>query len=353
MMHFGVSAKNEKPAVADHDGTDTFVRPAQATTPSRLRPRLLDEFRTVLRRKHYSLRTEEAYLDWTRRFIRFHGRRHPGELGETEVATFLSHLAVEGQVAASTQNQALSALLFLYREVLKQPLERIENVAPVRRPAKLPTVLNREEVREVLSALPGAHRLIGELLYGSGLRLLECLRLRVKDIDFRALQITIRDAKGGRDRVTMLPLSSVPALRAQWESAQAIYLADLRAGLAGVWLPEALVRKYPQAPREWAWQWVFPAEKLSVDPRSGRKRRHHVHERALQYAVKTAARKARLAKPVSPHTFRHSFATHLLEAGYDIRTVQELLGHKNVATTMIYTHVLNRPGVLPVRSPLD
>lgn len=330
------------------DGPSAVLPPAA--------PRLLDCVRAVLRRKHYSLRTEEAYLDWIRRFVRFYGsKRHPATMAEADVATFLTHLAVEGKVAASTQNQALSALLFLYRDVLKQPLGRIKDIAPVRRPARLPTVLSREEVRAVLAQLDdsSSYRLMGDLLYGAGLRLLECLRLRVKDVDLATLQIMVREPKGGRDRVTMLPVSCAAALREHLEAVKSAYVADLQEGIAGVWLPEALARKFPKAAREWAWMWVFPAEKMSRDPRSGAMRRHHIHERNLQNAVRTAARRAGLPKPVTPHTFRHSFATHLLEAGYDIRTVQELLGHKDVATTMIYTHVLNRPGVLAVRSPLD
>ncbi len=317
------------------------------------KPRLLDQIRAVVRRKHYSLRTEEAYCGWTRRFILFHGKRHPRELTERHVAAFLTHLATEDNVAASTQNQALSALLFLYAEVLQNPLERIKDIAPAKRPARLPTVLTQVEARALIDAIAEDYRLAAELLYGAGLRLLECLRLRVKDVELARLQITVREAKGGRDRMTMLPVSTVPRLRAQLERARALHREDLKAGGGEVWLPGALARKYPRAAREWGWQWIFPARQLSVDPRSGDKRRQHVGEKNLQNAVKAAAARAGLVKRVSPHTLRHSFATHLLEAGYDIRTVQELLGHKDVATTMIYTHVLNRPGVLPVRSPLD
>ena len=262
------------------------------------------------------------------------------------------HLAVVGKVAASTQNQALSALLFLYKEVLGMPLEWIGGVERAKQPKRLPVVLGREEARAVLAGLPVEYRLMGELLYGAGLRLLECLRLRVKDLDFAYLQITVRDGKGARDRVTLLPVSLVPGLRAQLEKVRALHEADLAGGGGAVWMPEALERKYPRAAREWGWQWVFPAGKVSLDPRSGVVRRHHVHEKNLQNAVGRAVRMAGVAKPASCHSFRHSFATHLLEAGYDIRTVQELLGHRDVSTTMIYTHVLNRPG-LGVRSPLD
>ena len=316
------------------------------------KPKLLDEVRAVLRRKHYSLRTEEAYVDWIRRFILHHKKRHPREMNVAEVGAFLTHLAVERNVAASTQNQALSALLFLYKEVLGAPLEWIEGVERAKKPKRLPVVLTREEARAVLAALPEEYRLMGELLYGAGLRLLECLRLRVKDLGFAYFQITVRDGKGGRDRVTLLPVSLVPGLRAHLEGVRRVHEGDRAAGGGAVWMPEALERKYPRAAREWGWQWVFPAAKVSRDPRSEAVRRHHVHEKNLQNAVGRAVRAAGVVKPASCHSFRHSFATHLLEAGYDIRTVQELLGHRDVSTTMIYTHVLNRPG-LGVRSPLE
>jgi len=315
-------------------------------------PKLLDEVRAILRFKHYSLRTEEAYVDWIRRFILFHGKRHPREMGAEEVRAFLTDLATVRNVAAATQNQALSAILFLYQQVIKQDLGWIEGVERAKKPQRLPVVLSREEARKVLAAVPEDYRLMAEILYGSGLRLMECLRLRVKDLDFGCQQITVRDGKGQKDRVTMLPASLAPALQGHLERVRELHRTDLAEGFGRVWLPNALERKYPQAPAEWGWQWVFPAERISSDPRTGAKRRHHVHEKNLQNAVKTATRIVDLAKPASPHSFRHSFATHLLEAGYDIRTVQELLGHKDVSTTMIYTHVLNRPG-LAVRSPLD
>ena len=316
------------------------------------KPKLLDQVRQLLRLRHYSLRTEEAYVAWIRRYILFHGKRHPAELAETEVSAFLSALAVEGRVAASTQNQALSALLFLYKEVLQRELAFIGGVVRVKRPPKLPVVLAPAEVRAVLAQLDGQYHLMAELLYGSGLRLLECLRLRVKDVDFQYLYIVVRDSKGGRDRRTMLPISLVPALRIHLDEVKRRHDVDLAEGFGTVHLPGALERKKPNASREWAWQYVFPAAKRSVDPRTGLEQRHHVSEKNLQNAVKSGVRAARINKAASCHTFRHSFATHLLENGHDIRTVQELLGHKDVSTTMIYTHVLNKPGI-GVRSPLD
>jgi len=316
------------------------------------KPKLLDQIRQLMRLRHYSLRTEEAYVGWIRRYILFHGKRHPRDLAESDIAGFLSSLAVKGQVAASTQNQALNALLFLYKEVLRRELGFIGETVRVKRPAKLPVVLSRAEVRAVLEHLPGQYRLMGQLLYGSGLRLLECLRLRVKDVDLQYLHITVREPKGGKERKTMLPVSLAPALREHLENVRQRHQDDLAAGFGAVYLPGALERKLPGASREWAWQYVFPAERRSIDPRTGFERRHHVNEKNLQNAVKAAVRKARLSKAASCHTFRHSFATHLLENGHDIRTVQELLGHKDVSTTMVYTHVLNRPGI-GVKSPLD
>jgi integron integrase len=315
-------------------------------------PKLLDRVRWHLRVKHYSLRTEQSYLDWIRRFILFHQKRHPNEMGEKEIAAFLTHLAVNRFVAASTQNQALSALLFLFQQVLDRKLDFIPGVERVRRPAKLPVVLTRSEVRSVLAHLHPAYKLVAELLYGSGLRLMEAVRLRIKDIDFGYSQITVREAKGLRERVTILPARLKEPLRAHLEHVKQLQETDLRRGAGAVFLPSALCRKYPGAARAWPWQYVFPATKLSVDPRTGETRRHHLPEKNLQNAVKLAVRAAGITKPATCHTFRHSFATHLLEDGYDIRTVQELLGHKDVSTTMIYTHVLNKPG-LGVRSPLD
>ena len=316
------------------------------------KPKLLEQCKIILRTRHYALRTEKSYLDWIKRFILFHGKRHPQEMGEAEIAAFLNHLANEGRVAAATQNQALSALLFLFNIVLERPLGTFEGLQRVQRPPKLPTVLSKPEVRSVLRELSGPYRLMGDLLYGSGLRLMECLRLRVKDVDFYQHQITLREGKGGKERVTMLPTLVIPALRAHLETVKNAHEQELAAGLGTVWLPEAYVRKNPAAAKQWAWQWVFPAEKRSANPVSGELHRHHVGEKNLQNAVKAAVKRSGITKPASPHTFRHSFATHLLEAGYDIRTVQELLGHSDVSTTMIYTHVLNKPG-LAVRSPLD
>jgi integron integrase len=316
------------------------------------RPKLLDRVRWHLRLKHYSLRTEAAYTDWIRRFILFHQKRHPNEMGEAEIAAFLSHLAIEGRVAAATQNQALSALLFLYQQVLDRKLQSIAGVERVSRPPKLPVVFTPAEARAILAHVKGEYRLMVHLLYGSGLRLLECLRLRVKDIDFGYRQIAVREGKGRRERITILPDRLRRPLQAHLARIKELHQRDLAQGGGEVYLPSALRRKYPKAAREWAWQYVFPAEKISVDPRSGEKRRHHTAERNLQNAVKEAIRAAGVAKAASCHTFRHSFATHLLENGYDIRTVQELLGHKDVATTMIYTHVCNKPG-LNVRSPVD
>lgn len=313
---------------------------------------ILSDLRRAIRAKHYSLRTEESYADWARRFLLYHGARQPADLGVVEINAFLTALAVEEQVSASTQNVALNAIVFLFREVLR--IELGGGIAPVRakRSQRLPVVLTKSEVLAVLGELAGDHRLMARLLYGSGLRLMECLRLRVKDLDFAQGEILVRDGKGMKDRVTMLPESLVAPLKAHLAKIKALHTRDLAEQQVGVSLPFALERKYPNASREWGWQYVFPAEKPAIDPRSGRLRRHHVHESGLQKAVRAAARQAGLTKPVSCHTFRHSFATHLIAAGYDIRTVQELLGHSDVKTTMIYTHVLKRGG-MGVRSPLD
>jgi integron integrase len=314
--------------------------------------RLLDRLRRIIRTKHYSIRTEEAYVGWARRFILFHGRRDPREMGGREVAHFLTHLAVDRRVSASTQNQALNALVFLYRHVLQIELELPIDAVRAKRPKRLPTVLSKEEAMCVLAAMTGTHQLMAKLLYGSGLRLMECVRLRVKDLEFPQRMIVVRSGKGMKDRVTVLPDALSEPLKQQMWHVKLVHQQDLLEGHGGVYLPHALERKYPNASREWGWQYVFPAKALSTDPRSGVERRHHVNENSLQKAVKQAAKLAGIEKPVSCHTFRHSFATHLLEAGHDIRTVQELLGHKDVKTTMIYTHVLNRGG-LAVRSPLD
>jgi integron integrase len=330
--------------------------PSIATSAPLHKPKLLDQVRDVIRRKHFSIRTEQAYTDWIRRFILFHNKRHPREMAEPEVTQFLTHLARTGKVAASTQNQALSALLFLYKEVLKVEIGWLGDVERAKRPAHLPVVLTRDEVRTLFAHLHGMYRLMAGLLYGSGLRLMECVRLRVKDIDFGYLRITVRDGKGGKDRVTMLPVNLAKSLERHLQKVKAMHDEDLEAGYGRVYLPFGLARKYPNANRAWAWQYVFPSSRLSFDPRDdspGRMlQRHHVDETLLQDAVRKAVRAAAINKPATCHTLRHSFATHLLENGYDIRTVQELLGHKDVSTTMIYTHVLSRPGI-GVRSPID
>lgn len=314
--------------------------------------RLSEQVRNAIRLRHYSIRTEQSYLDWIKRFILFHHKKHPREMGAPEVEQFLTHLAVDRNVAASTQNQALSALLFLYKEVLGVDLPWMNDLKRAKKPERLPVVLTVEEVRRVLARLDGQHGLMAGLLYGAGLRLLECARLRVKDVDFGFRQITVRDGKGEKDRVTMLPEAALEPLRAHLEKVRVVHEHDLEEGFGAVYLPYALERKYPDAAREWGWQYAFPARERSLDPRSGRWRRHHVDEQSLQRAMKKAVRAAGLTKPASCHTLRHSFATHLLQSGYDIRTVQELLGHKDVSTTMIYTHVLNRGGQ-GVASPLD
>lgn len=315
--------------------------------------KLLDEVRDLLRVKHYAYRTEQAYVSWIKRFILFHDKRHPRDMGTPEIRAFLTYLAVEKNVSASTQTQAFSALLFLYRHVLRQDLDPLDLEAiRARKPKRLPTVLTPTEVQAVLAQLSGVPRLIAQLLYGSGLRLIEGLRLRVKDLDFGRKEIVVREAKGKKDRVTMLPISLAEPLRIHLLQVKQVHAQDVEQGHGCVFLPDALERKYPNACTEWGWQFVFPSNRIAKDPRSGILRRHHLHESTGQRAVRAAAKAAGIPKHVSPHSFRHSFATHLLEAGYDIRTVQELLGHKDVKTTMIYTHVLNKGG-LAVRSPLD
>lgn len=315
-------------------------------------PKLLDRVRERIRFKHYSIRTEDSYVQWIKRFILFHGKRHPAEMGAMEVEAFLTHLAVEGNVAASTQNQARSALLFLYKEVLGSELPWLNNVEQAKKPRRLPVVLTEEEVRDVLGNLDGVHWLVAALLYGSGLRLMEALRLRVQDIEFKRREILVRNGKGFKDRVTMLPDKLAGRLQTHLATVRLLHEKDLGEGYGEVHLPYALERKYPAAGRSWGWQYVFPSGNRSIDPRTGKTRRHHVDEQTIQRAVKQAVRTAGLVKPATPHTLRHSFATHLLQKGQDIRTVQELLGHEDVQTTMIYTHVLNRGGH-GVTSPLD
>ncbi len=316
-------------------------------------PRLLDRLREAIRVRHYSIRTESAYVDWVRRFILFHGKRHPQTLGADEVAAFLTHLAVDRTVAPSTQNQAKSALLFLYRVVLGAQLPWLDEIVAAKDKRRLPVVLTPSEVRALLHELEGGTMgLVASLLYGTGMRVLEGLRLRVKDIDFERREIIVRHGKGGKDRVTVLPENLMRPLQAQLARAKARHDDDITAGFGEVLLPDALSVKYPRAAKAWGWQWAFPSSVRSVDPRSGVVRRHHLNEASVQRAVSIAARRAGIDKPCSPHVLRHSFATHMLQAGYDIRTVQELLGHSDVKTTMIYTHVLNRGG-RGVRSPLD
>ena len=312
----------------------------------------LKQLQNAVRLRNYSLRTEEAYLYWTRKFFAYHQHQSPTEMGAREVSAFLTHLAVEHNLAASSQNQALSALLFFFRQVLNRELPWMKNLIWAKKPKKIPTVFTRQEVTLVLSQLSGLKWLMASLLYGAGLRLMECLRLRVKDIDFGYRQILIRDGKGNRDRVTVLPEKLIEPLRQQLEFVKIQHRADLKEGLGQVYLPYALDKKYPNANRELIWQYVFPAANRTIDPRSGNSYRHHLYPSTMQQAIKEAIRNAGIPKTGSPHTLRHSFATHLLENGYDIRTVQELLGHKNIQTTMIYTHVLKRGGH-GVRSPLD
>jgi integron integrase len=316
-------------------------------------PRLLDRVRIAIRTRHYSIRTEEAYVGWIRRFIFFHGKRHPQEMGEPEINAFLSHLALKGRVSASTQNQALCALLFLYRQVLEKPFPDLERLVRAKRTEKLPVVMTRAEVKAVLSRLHGTPKLVATLLYGTGMRLMECLRLRVKDVEFGRNLITVREGKGDRDRRVPLPTVIRQDLATWLSQVKRVHERDVAEGFGSVYLPYALERKYPGAATEWGWHWLFPADSRSIDPRSGVERRHHLEDWGIQRAVAQAVRDVGIKKPASCHTFRHSFATHLLEEGYDIRTIQELLGHKDLKTTMIYTHVLNRAGGRGVRSPAD
>ncbi len=320
--------------------------------PTQKSPALLDRLRQAIRLRNYSYRTEQAYVYWTKKFIFFHEKRHPRDMGSHEVGEFLSHLATNLNLAASSQNQALSALLFLYREVLGMELNWMKNLIWAKKPKKIPTVFTREEVRKVLSHLQDSKWLIASLLYGAGLRLMEGLRLRIKDVDFSYQQVIVRDGKGYRDRVSVLPQSLIRPLKDQIKYVKEFHQRDIEEGFGEVWLPYALERKYPNAGRELKWQYIFPSHTRSADPRTGKQRRHHLHPTVIQEAVKEAIRRAGIQKLASPHTFRHSFATHLLEDGYDIRTVQELLGHKDIRTTMIYTHVMKKGGYA-VRSPLD
>ncbi len=340
----------------DRDAPREADRPPEPAgrdaAPPPAAPRLLDRVRQAIRLRHMSPRTEEAYVGWIRRFILFHDKRHPDQMGAREVIAFLSDLAVRGKVSASTQNQALAGILFLYRDVLDRELEGLDGAVRARRPERIPVVLSRAEVRSVLVELTGVHRLVVTLLYGGGLRLLEALRLRIKDLDFERQQLVIRESKGGRERAAPLPRIAERGLRQHLVDVHQLFEADQAAGLRGPVLPGNLAAKYPNAPREWAWQWVFPATRIGVDERTGRRFRHHLHETAVQRAVKRAVQQSRVPKRISCHTFRHSFATHLLEDGADIRTVQVLLGHRELKTTMIYTHVLQQ-GPLGVRSPAD
>ncbi len=314
--------------------------------------KLLDQLRDAIRAKHYSYRTEQTYFDWCKRYILYHNKRHPAEMGVPEIQAFITHLATERNVAASTQNQALSAILFLYRNVLLKKIEFPTDVLRAKKPDRLPTVISKTEALTVIQRMNGIPKLMTQLLFGSGLRLMECLRLRIKDVDFANRQIIVRDGKGESDRSVPLPESITPALKEHIQNVKRIHQTDLKEGYGEVRLPYALERKYPNANREPAWQYVFPASQRSRDPQTGKTMRHHLNESVLQRAIKQAVRATKIDKSISPHTFRHSFATHLLQNGYDIRTIQELLGHKDVKTTMIYTHVLQLGG-LAVKSPLD
>lgn len=315
-------------------------------------PKLLDQARIAMRQRHYSLKTEKSYISWMKRFILFHNKRHPKDMGDAEIEQFLNHLVLKRGVSASTQAQALNAIVFLYKQVLEMEVGNFDNLRKSNKPKRLPVVLSVSEVGQILSLLDGRNRLMASLLYGAGLRLMECVRLRIQDVDFDYAQLHVRNGKGQKDRVTTLPKSLFKELQKQMEQTRLIHQQDLEEGFGVVWLPPSLSRKYPSAGGEWGWQYLFPATKRSTDPESGKERRHHLDEKVLQRAVKQAVRQSGIAKRASCHTFRHSFATHLLERGQDIRTVQELLGHSDVSTTMIYTHVLNQGG-MGVQSPLD
>jgi integron integrase len=323
-----------------------------ATAKTQNPPKLLDRMRAAIRLRHYSIRTEGVYVDWARRYILFHKKRHPAQMGADEVTAFLSHLASERKVSASTQNQAKAALLFLYREVLQIDLPWLDEVVAAKASRRLPVVLTQSEVRRLLGATSGTTGLVASLLYGTGMRLLGGLRMRVKDVEFERREIVVCEGKGNKDRVTVLPENVILQLQAHLAKVKTLHERDLEAGYGEVYLPDALAIKYPKAAKAWGWQYVFPSPMRSIDPRSGKERRHHLYEASIQRAVREAAKLSEIHKPVTPHVLRHSFATHLLQAGYDIRTVQELLGHKDVATTMIYTHVLNKGG-RGVVSPLD
>ena len=336
--------------VACPAASDSFTSTVQPVANAQ--PRLLDRVRREIRVRHYSIRTESSYVDWIRRFIIFNDRRHPSEMGAAEVAAFLTYLAVERSVAPSTQAQAKSAILFLYRVVLNVALPWLDDVVAASSPRRLPVVLTVPEVRDVLGKMNGSVGLVCALLYGTGMRLIEGLRIRIKDVEFARREILVRHGKGGKDRVTVLPENLILPLHEQIAKARALHQRDVSAGFGSVWLPGALDAKYPGAPKQWGWQWVFPSVTRSADPRTGKVHRHHLNEATIQKAMGIAAKRAGIVKPCSPHILRHSFATHLLQSGYDIRTVQELLGHSDVSTTMIYTHVMNRGG-RGVRSPLD
>ncbi|MBN2424040.1 MAG: integron integrase [Calditrichaceae bacterium] len=318
-----------------------------------MKKKILDQVRQVIRLKHYSIRTEQAYVDWIKRFILFHNKKHPKNMDENHIREYLSHLAVRQKVSASTQNQAMNAIVFLYKQVIKKEIGSFSGTIRAKKPVRLPVILNREEIKNILSVMPdNQYKLIIQLLYGGGLRLIECLRLRVQDVDFNDKIIMVRSGKGDKDRVTMLPENITEPLIKYLEKVKNLHQRDLKQGYGGVYLPEALSKKYSNASKEWKWQYVFPSKTISTDPRSKEVRRHHIHLDSVNKEIRNTVRLAGIHKRVSAHSFRHSFATHLLENGYDIRTVQELLGHKDVRTTMIYTHVLNR-GRLSVRSPLD